>query len=121
MPELLAYLVHWPDWPPGWNGAGPGLHANAPLELPDGVVHAGGQRVALLLSEEELARKQAALNKYGSQLDVMRSFLTAFLRRTEPYTMLDMAEMERVAATIEKGVEPLPHRPPTPRRHGPAR
>ena len=122
MPDLLAYLVHWPDWPPGWNGASRELHSNAPLEVPDSVVHPGGQRVALVLSDDELARKQAALSKYITQLDVMRPFLTAFLRRTEPYTMLDAAEMERVAQMIEKGVEPLPHRPPTPRRrYGPPR
>ena len=121
MPDLLAYVVHWPDWPPGWNGAAPEPQKGATLELPDGVTHEGGRRVALILSDDELARKQTALSKYVTQLAVMRPFLDAFLRRTEPYTMLDPAEMGRVADTITKGVEPLPHRPSTPRHHGPAR
>jgi N-acetyl-1-D-myo-inositol-2-amino-2-deoxy-alpha-D-glucopyranoside deacetylase len=119
LPDLLAYLVHWPDWPPGWNAPRPPPFGDAPLDLPDGVVHEGGKRVALVLSADELAVKEAALRKYTTQLDVMRPFLVAFLRRSEPYTMLDPAEMERVAQVIEKGVAPLPRRPPTaPHRYG---
>ncbi len=116
MPDLLAYLVHWPAWPPGWNASSAPLSSDGPLELPDGVAHEGGKRVTLVLTDDELIVKQAALRKYVTQLDVMRPFLMAFLRRTEPYTVLDPAEMKRVAQLIEKGVEPLPRREPTPRR-----
>ena len=118
MPQILAYLVHWPDWPPGWNTASPQRYTNAPLILPADVRHAGGQRVALVLTNDELVTKQAALEKYATQLDVMAPFLTAFLRRTEPFTVLQPLEMERVAQLIEKGVEPLPHKRPTLPRRG---
>lgn len=117
LPDLLAYLVHWPDWPPGWDAPTPLPRSDAPLELPEGAVHQDGKRVALVLTDRELATKQAALQKYATQLDVMGPFLTAFLHRTEPYTLLPTAEMERVAQMIEKGVDPLPRRHPKP-QHG---
>ena len=117
LPDLLAYLVHWPDWPPGWDAPTPLARDDTPLEPPQRDVHGGGKRVALVLTDDELATKQAALQKYSTQLEVMGPFLTAFLRRTEPYTVLQPAEMERVAQAIEKGIEPPPRKRPAP-RHG---
>jgi LmbE family N-acetylglucosaminyl deacetylase len=119
MPDLLAYLVHWPDWPPGWDAGSPQPRPDTPLELPRALVHPDGVRVALVLSDAELAIKEAALRKHITQLEVMRPFLTAFLRRTEPYTVLQPTEMERVAEAIEKGSQPVPRPQPTRRRgHG---
>ena len=117
MPELLAYLVHWPDWPPGWDAPQSRPHVDEVLELPHRLSHKGGKRVALVLSDDELAVKQAALEKYRTQLSVMGPFLTAFVRRTEPYMLLQPAEMERVAEVIEKGVDPL-HPRAAPHPHG---
>ena len=120
IPDLLAYVVHWPDWPPGWNAPNATPAKCLELDEPPAVIHDGGKRVALVLTDQELGNKEAALQKYVTQLDVMRAFLTAFLCRTEPYTVLDPEEMERVAQTIEKGVAPLPRRSPTlGHRHGP--
>jgi LmbE family N-acetylglucosaminyl deacetylase len=106
-PDLLAYLVHWPDWPPGWNGAGPESRPEAALELPADMVHPGGRRIALTLTDAELSTKQAALQKYATQLAVMAPFLTAFVRRTEPFTLLSREEIEQVSRTIERGIQPL--------------
>jgi len=117
MPDLLAYLVHWPDWPPGWDAPTPQARSDVALELPPGDTHRNGKRVTLVLTDQELANKHAALGKYATQLDVMGPFLTAFVRRTEPYTVLEPAEMELVAQMIEKGVEPTP-RPRPVSRHG---
>jgi len=116
MPQLLAYLVHWPGWPPGWDAPSARACGPAALELPADAVHEGGQRVALILSEEERATKEAALQRHGTQVAATGAFVTAFLCGTEPYTVLQPAEMNRVAQMIEKGVEPLPPKR-TPRRH----
>lgn len=111
VPQLLAYLVHWPGWPPGWDEPTRAPHDDAPLTLPKQAVHQGGKRVALVLTDAELATKREALQRYVTQLAVMGPFLSAFVRRTEPYTILQSAEMQRAAQMIEKGVEPLPHGP----------
>jgi LmbE family N-acetylglucosaminyl deacetylase len=116
IPELLAYLVHWPAWPPQREPRTPG-HDDAVLELPAHSLHQGGKRVSLMLTEEEVATKYDALQRYATQLAVMRPFLIAFVRHNEPYTILPAAEMERVAQMIEKGVEPTPRARPT-LRHG---
>lgn len=118
LPQLLAYLVHWPDWPPGWDAAQPSARPGAMLELPPGDVHKHSQRVALLLSDDELRTKQEALQRYVTQLAVMSPFLTAFLSRSEPYTILAPAEMQRAAQMIEKGIEPTPRHRTPPAKHG---
>jgi len=118
LPQLLAYLVHWPNWPPGWDASDPQPRNNAPLELPEKDLHHGGKRVALTLSDAELAVKEDALGRYVTQLAAMGPFLTAFLRGTEPYTILRPVEMDHVAQMIERGVEPLPHKRSPRDRHG---
>lgn len=118
-PQLLGYLVHWPDWPPGWNETLAPERAQQTLELPPGDVHRDGRRVAFVLSDTEMATKRAALQHHVTQLAVMGPFLTAFLRRNEPYTVLPPAEMKRTAEMIENGVGPAPQRRPLPRHeHG---
>jgi LmbE family N-acetylglucosaminyl deacetylase len=121
-PALFAYLVHWPDWPPGWNAPTAQAHGDLPLILPKKAVHQGGRRVALTLTDDELAAKQGALQRYTTQLSVMGPFLTAFLCRTEPFTVLRQPEIGRLAAAIERRVDPPRRRRPTPhhgRRYGP--
>ncbi len=118
-PKLLAYLVHWPDWPPGWDAKERRAVPDQDLELPEAVMHTGGQRVGLVLTNQEIAATLTALEKYQTQMDIMGPFLTAFIRRTEPFTVLDFAETERVAGTIERLATP-PRPPPVPRNsHGP--
>ncbi len=92
-PRLLAYLVHWPDWPPGWDATNLATPApNAPLTLPAGLPSRGLDRVALTLTDKELAAKRRALDQYTSQQEVMPALLAAFVRRTEPFTVFTGSE-----------------------------
>lgn len=92
-PRLFAYLVHWPDWPPGWDARNPAaLPIDAPLVLPLSLPARDLDRMALLLTDKELARKRDAVNRYTSQQEVMPALLAAFVRRTEPFTVFTGAE-----------------------------
>jgi LmbE family N-acetylglucosaminyl deacetylase len=102
MPRLLAYLVHWPGWPPGWDEARPRDQDRVyPLELPAELPARDATRVALALSEREEKRKADAVASYTSQQEVMPGLLAAFVRRTEPFTLLTAAEVKRVGDAME--------------------
>jgi LmbE family N-acetylglucosaminyl deacetylase len=102
-PRLLAYLVHWPDWPPGWDDRNPLPDAaGRGLELPADLPARGEELVALDLAEREVRAKSAALARYESQQEVMRSFLAAFVRRDEPFTAITADEVEHVDRSIER-------------------
>ena len=94
MPRLLAYLVHWPDWPPGWNVTTPSADAaQARLELPAALHAQGPAGPVLPLTDEEVAGKRAALAEYVTQQREMASLLAAFVRRTEPFRLVTMADL----------------------------
>jgi LmbE family N-acetylglucosaminyl deacetylase len=100
-PRLLAYLVHWPAWPPGWNEARPRPEdEGAPLPLPADFRPNDPARVALALSEREVAGKRAALAQHKTQRQVMGACLEAFARRTEPFTLLSRSEIERAEYVV---------------------
>ena len=104
LPRLLAYLVHWPDWPPGWQAVVPPPDAaEQPLTLPASLPTRGLARTALTLTDAEMARVHAALAAYVTQQDVMRPLLAAFERRTEPFTVLRADAIERAGGMIERG------------------
>lgn len=87
-PRVLAYLVHWPDWPPGWDV--PAIDPAAeqtPLVLPDALPDRSG-RVALELTESEIATKRDALARHATQQRQMPVYLAAFVRDSEPFTLL---------------------------------
>jgi LmbE family N-acetylglucosaminyl deacetylase len=112
MPRLLAYLVHWPGWPPGWDASPPPLPATAGLALPRDLPPRGLAQAALTLTDAEVAGKRAALARYASQQEEMASLLAAFVCRSEPYTVLTGRELQRVGHMIERrarGKRP-PHR-----------
>ena len=103
MPRLLAYLVHWPDWPPGWNAPAP--RPGAPpelLELPANLPARRIERASLTLSDAEVQAKGAALARYTSQQEATASVLAAFVRRTEPFTVFTRRGVERVDRLIAK-------------------
>ncbi|MBI3785682.1 MAG: PIG-L family deacetylase [Deltaproteobacteria bacterium] len=87
--RVLAYLVHYPDYPASANwakqisGAGVGGTSAASREL------SGTPWLRLPLSSSQQATKGDALNAYASQLEVMRPFLRQFLRSYELFTELD--------------------------------
>ncbi|HUI26378.1 MAG TPA: PIG-L family deacetylase [Candidatus Kryptonia bacterium] len=106
-PRLLAYLVHWPDWPPGWNAPWPAAAgSDTPLLLPDNLPQHGRPRVSLTLSAREIAAKRAALAKYGSQQEVMAALLAAFVRQTEPFTVFSPADLDQIGHWIERRAQP---------------
>ena len=92
-PLLLAYLVHWPNWPPGWDAADLSTSADtAELALPPNLPGRGLPRVVLTLSDTEVVAKRRALARYASQQEVTPALLAAFARRTEPFTLFTGAE-----------------------------
>lgn len=114
LPRLLAYLVHWPDWPPGWNAATPLPDAaRAALELPPTLPVRDGTRTDLALSDAEVAAKRAALARHESQQEQTARFLAAFVRHTEPFVLLTAAALREVGHMIEQsaGTEQKLHRP----------
>ena len=109
LPRLLAYLVHWPDWPPGWNSPVPVFNSNAPLELPQTLPPRQLAVTALVLTDAEVGLKGTALARYATQQEVMGSLLAGFVRRTEPFTVFSKAQFEHLGRLIR------PHRlKPTP-------
>ena len=97
MPQLLTYLIHWENWPPDSNAKTPVRDAsNASLELPQDLPLRGLARTALTLTDKEAETKRVALAQYVSQQKEMAPFLAAFVRRTEPFTIVSEAELRRV-------------------------
>lgn len=108
-PKLLGYLVHWPDWPRGWDARKP-LPPETPLELPPELHRSGCRRTVLTLDEAELAAKRAALRRYETQQQVMGGLMAAFERRSEPFCMLPDSELQRVEVLVEHGLTRTPRR-----------
>ena len=106
LPRLLAYLVHWPHWPPGWEAgsAVPLSPHGATLEFPANLPERGYQRVMLWLTPGEVERKAAALRKYATQRMVMGGFLASFERRTEPFSEFSAHDLETVDSSVEQGI-----------------
>jgi LmbE family N-acetylglucosaminyl deacetylase len=87
-PKLLAYVVHWRAWPPDSGALEVAeQHNDAPLDLPSDLPLRGQTHSCLTLTDDELARKRSALAEYHTQQDVMPAFLSAFVRRTECFSV----------------------------------
>jgi LmbE family N-acetylglucosaminyl deacetylase len=101
-PPLLAYLVHWPGWPPGWDATKSDPRARMqPLVLPDDLPQLSLGRSALMLSEREIGLKAAALACYVTQQEVMPGLLAAFVRDSEPFTIFTATTIHDVGRLIE--------------------
>jgi LmbE family N-acetylglucosaminyl deacetylase len=97
IPRLLAYLVHWPDWPPGWDIAGEHVEQrDGELVLPADLRPERTENRALLLTADEIDRKRAALARYVTQQAEMPAFLAAFVRTTEPFTVFSRTDVDGV-------------------------
>jgi len=101
LPRLLAYLVHWPNWPPGWDATPPSSQTietgrSFPPDLPSRDL----VRWALRLTDPESVTQRAALSLHASQQVVMPSFLAAFVCRAEPFTEFTPAEVQRVPEVL---------------------
>jgi LmbE family N-acetylglucosaminyl deacetylase len=105
-PRVLAYLVHWPDWPPGWDATALNpADADRPLSLPSTLPPRPLDTATLALTPAETATKRAALAEHASQQHAMGPFLAAFVRHTEPFTVLDTTEIRSIASDYEPGFE----------------
>lgn len=110
-PRMLAYLIHWPAWPPDWDAptatAPPTSALQLPPTLPDRALH----RETLTLTGDEQALKRTALAAHVTQRHAMETFLDAFVRRTEPFTVLDRHAIRQIAADHAPAVAPPAARP----------
>jgi len=112
-PHLLAYLVHWPNWPPGWDATPPASQTSETgCAFPPDLPSRGLVRRVLQLTEAESATQRAALMLHASQQAVMPSFLAAFVCRNEPFTEFTAAEVPRVPEMLYQLRQP-PSRHPT--------
>jgi LmbE family N-acetylglucosaminyl deacetylase len=103
-PRVLTYLVHWPDWPPGWDELSPNpADAEHPLTLPVTLPTRPLDTATLDLTVGEVALKRSALGAHASQQRAMSSFLAAFVRRSEPFTLFDATEIRSTASDYERG------------------
>ncbi len=59
----------------------------------------------LTLNASEVAGKAAALAAHVSQQRAMGGFLSAFVRRSEPFTVIDVAELRGIALDYEPEFE----------------
>ena len=103
-PRLLAYLIHWPNWPTGWQTIVPQAQADQePLELPAQLQQEGPERF-LTMTDQELASKRVALAQHVTQQEQTATLLAAFVRRTEPFTLVAYSQVQREMATIERHI-----------------
>lgn len=100
MPRLLSFLIHWPAWPPGWDAQSRPEDTRSPLDLPVDFRPSDAAKVSLTLDDREIARKRAALAQHKSQREVMGRCLDAFVRRTEPFTLLSPSEVQRAEYVV---------------------
>jgi len=94
--HVLAFLVHYPDYPasPAWMSeiAGAGVGGSSAA----GHVLSGTRWTHLSLSPAEMATKERALAEYQSQILVMNPFLKQFLLPFELFAELDTAQINAV-------------------------
>ena len=105
-PRVLTYLVHWPDWPPGWDATTPDPgSSDQALALPDTLPPRPLDVAMLDLTPAEVAVKRSALAAHASQQHAMGPFLAAFVRRAEPFTLLDATAIRSIASDYERDPE----------------
>jgi LmbE family N-acetylglucosaminyl deacetylase len=98
--RVLAYLVHWPSWPPGWDATAVDPAAKQTgLDLPDDLPRRGGAaKLALTVAERDV--KQKALAAHATQQRQMAGYLDAFVRPQEPYTVLGARDVHDARAAL---------------------
>lgn len=102
-PLLLAYLVHWPDWPPGWDAAVAVPQPHERLDLPSTLPPRPFAQAILVLNDREAVAKDRALAAYVSQQREMPALLEAFVRQTEPFTVFPPEALRRDPPMVDSG------------------
>jgi len=104
LPRMLAYLVHWPGWPPGWDDPPDPAGARRGLALPANLPERGLERLALPLAPDEVERKARALAAHATQQAVMPALLGSFVRADEPFTGFTPVVLEHITSSIERSL-----------------
>jgi len=102
---MFTHLVRWSRWPTGWNHPARSLE-DTPLELPKDFMPRRAHAF-LTLDDEERVTKKRALERYRSQQETMGSLLAAFVRRTEPFTVLNESDLDHLTDRIERRIDEL--------------
>jgi len=88
----LAYLIHFPGWPPDASDTEPAPGSRErPLPLPNALPPRDQPRVCLQLSDAELDGKARALAAYRSQQALIAPLMASFVRRSECFSVLSGA------------------------------
>lgn len=103
-PSMLAYLVHWPGWPPGWDRPPERQDTRQALSLPVGLPDRGWMRATLALAPTEIDRKARALAQHATQQAAMPELLRSFVRADEPFTVFPERSLENVADSVERAL-----------------
>jgi LmbE family N-acetylglucosaminyl deacetylase len=107
-PRMLAFLVHWKQWPPdSGEPVVPDHIVDEPLDLPADLPLRDQERTCLALTDQELSLKQRALAEYKTQEAVMAPFLASFVRRTECFSVNTRLNAQDVDTEIGR---PIPRR-----------
>ncbi len=91
--RLHYYIVHRGDWP-----LPQGKRPEASLAPPAGLATADTAWRAYMISDATRAVKDRALNRYVSQLNICRRFLTSFVRTNELFGDMDAPTVPNGAA-----------------------
>lgn len=101
-PRLLAYLVHWQHgWPQGSDFGVPLDWRDQPMHLPEDLPLRGHSRVCLPLSNPEISLKRKALAQYKTQQRIMADFLSAFVRKSECFTLLKPNDSNGIESVLD--------------------
>lgn len=97
LPTVLGYLVHFSGYPgdPNWPHIAKRSGVCGGKEAAEVLSHTKWLRVEL--EEHELKTKQAAMDRYTSQIQVMRPFLEQFSRRDEWFSVLERKQWDLVS------------------------
>jgi LmbE family N-acetylglucosaminyl deacetylase len=101
-PRLLAYLIHWPNWPPAADGVKPVDYSQKPLYLPANLPLRGHTRACVNLSQQQTLTKREALAQYKTQQAYMAPYLEAFVHSNECFTQLKPADTDGIEKVVKR-------------------
>ena len=101
-PRMLAYLIHWPNWPPASGGVKPVDFSLKPLYLPANLPARGHTRTCVDLSRQETLTKREALAQYTTQQAFMAPYLEAFVHSNECFTQLKPSDANGVENVVKQ-------------------
>lgn len=116
LPRMLAYLVHWPGWPPGWDDPPDPAGGTRALRLPENLPDRGLARVMLPLSPAETERKGRALAAHATQQAATPALLASFVRADEPFIVFSPVVLEHLTTSIERSLGDFERGRAAPRR-----